>query len=106
MDKVRPCKTSDTAEKPDRRRHTMAERGVFSWTFHLILAVLLIPVWFFVGGAFAIGGSSPEMTIDGAGWLICFLYLAFALVRTASRLATRVRLRSSTRASTHDNDSG
>src|SRR3989304_3765815 len=106
MDKVNLYKTSEAARKGDRRRHTMAERGVFSWTFHLILAVLLIPVWFFVSGAFAIGGSSLEMTIDGAGWLICFLYLAFALVRTANRLATRGRLRSSPRRGMHNNTRG
>jgi len=103
MENVNPYETPDTPQKPDRRQRKMSRRRIFSWQFHLVLALLLFPVWFLVGGAIAIGGSSREMAIDGAGWLVCLLYLAFALVGAGRRLASLVGSRSSTRPNTHDN---
>ena len=61
----------------------------FSWTFHLILAVLFVPVWFVLGGAIALGGSPQEMAIDAVGGLISLLYLGFAFIRTARGLARK-----------------
>lgn len=56
------------------------ERKMPFWQRHLLVAIGLFPLWFMVGGPIAIGGSPTDQAIDSVGWLICFLYLAFALL--------------------------
>jgi uncharacterized membrane protein YhaH (DUF805 family) len=50
------------------------------WLRHLILALCSFGVWTGLGLPFGLGTEPIDMAIDGAGWLICCLYLAIALV--------------------------
>ena len=50
------------------------------WLRHLIIAGFLFCAWTALGLPFALGNTRMDMIIDAVGWLICCLYLAFALV--------------------------
>ncbi len=50
------------------------------WSGHLTLGLVLLVVWFFVGGAISIGGSRIESAIDGLGFLVVFAYMGIALL--------------------------